>query len=312
MSDLVPCLPVGYRSRPATVADVPAIHELVAAAERARGDGGRAETDLDRVAADLARPGLDLATDTLLVHDAAGALAGRAWVNRRSEVDVHPAHRGRGLGAALLDWVDDRARRAGTGQVVQTVPDDDTAAVALVTSRGYTPMVTAWLLGIALAGEPAVPEPPAGVTVRHFRPGDERATHRLTEDAFDEWQQRRRSYDEWALLTVGRETFAPGMSPLAFAGGELVGAVLSLDVPDADEGYVERVAVRRDHRNRGVARLLLRHAFRDFHRRGRRGCTLWTHSDTGARALYERVGMTVRRSATVYRKRLETVAAQGL
>lgn len=302
MSGLVPHLPDGYRSRPATAADVPGIQALVAAAERAL--HGRVQTDTDTVAADLARPGLDPTTDTLLVYDRDGVLAGRAWVNRRSEVDVHPDHRGRGLGGALLDWVDARARDAGAGQVVQTVPDDDAAAVALVTSRGYAPMVTAWLLGIALPTEPSVPEAPDGVTVRHYRDGDGPDVHRLTEDAFDEWQQRRRSYDEWALTTVARETFAPTLSPLAYAGTDLIGAVLSLDVPDDDEGYVERVAVRRDHRNRGVARLLLRHAFRDVWRTGRRGCTLWTHSDTGARALYERVGMSVRRSATVYRRTL--------
>jgi mycothiol synthase len=36
------------------------------------------------------------------------------------------------------------------------------------------------------------------------------------------------------------------------------------------------------------------------------GCTLWTHSDTGALSLYQRVAMTVRRSATVYGKTLDT------
>lgn len=69
---------------------------------------------------------------------------------------------------------------------------------------------------------------------------------------------------------------------------------------DGAEGRVQRVAVRRDHRGRGIARLLLLEAFGAFHRRGRRACTLWTHSDTEALALYERVGMTVRRSSTVY------------
>jgi ribosomal protein S18 acetylase RimI-like enzyme len=93
---------------------------------------------------------------------------------------------------------------------------------------------------------------------------------------------------------------------VAFERDQLVGAVLSLDVPDADEGYVERVAVRRDHRNRGIARVLLRQAFRDFYQQGRRTCTLWTHSDTGALSLYERVGMTTRHSSTVYRKALDT------
>ena len=122
----------------------------------------------------------------------------------------------------------------------------------------------------------------------------------------DEWQQRRKPYAEWARLTVGRTTFAPWASPLAFEGDRLVGAVLSLDTgdPDGGEGYVERVAVRRDHRDRGIARLLLREAFRAFYLQGRRSCVLWTHSDTGALALYERIGMTVRRSSTVYGKPL--------
>ncbi|HEY1179679.1 MAG TPA: GNAT family N-acetyltransferase, partial [Phytomonospora sp.] len=141
--------------------------------------------------------------------------------------------------------------------------------------------------------------------------GDERAVHVLVEDAFDDWQERRKDFDEWARTTVGRSTFAPGVSPLAFAGEELVGAVLSLDDPDSPDGYIERVAVRGDHRGRGVAALLLRHAFDGFHRRGRAACTLWTHSHTGAVALYERVGMTVRRSSTVHRKDLHDTLPSG-
>ncbi|MCZ0972294.1 GNAT family N-acetyltransferase [Streptomyces albulus] len=145
---------------------------------------------------------------------------------------------------------------------------------------------------------------PADLTVRLFRPGDERAAHRLIEDAFAAWQPRRKSYAEWARHTVERPAFAPGLSSLAFVDGQLVGAVMSLDLPETGEGYVEQVAVRPDHRNRGIARLLLRHAFRAFHRHGRRRCTLWTHSNTGALELYLRVGMTVARSSTVFRKGL--------
>jgi mycothiol synthase len=302
--DLSPRLPAGYQSRPATTADVSAIHRLVTACEGELQD--RAETDLDAIAAVLARPGLDPASDTLLVHVPAGELIGWAWVNRRSEVDVHPDHRGRRVGSFLLAWVEARARQAGSQRIVQTVPDNDLAATALLRSHGYEPMVTAWQLEIAMPSEPAVLEPPAGITVRSFQPGDEPAAYQLTEDAFDEWQERRKSYQEWALLTVGRATFAPALSSVALDGDQLVGAVLSLDVPYADEGYVERVAVRRDHRNQGIALVLLRHSFHAFYRQGRRTCTLWTHSDTGALALYERVGMTVRHSSTVYRKVLTT------
>jgi len=287
---------------PPPPADVPVIHGLVAACEREL--YGRAVTDLDGIAADFARPGLDPALDTVLVHGPAGEPVGRAWVNRRSKVDVHPAHRGRGLGSSLLDWAETRARQVGSGRLVQTVPDSDRAACALLRSRGYDTLATSWLLEIAMPVEPVVPEAPTGITVRPFRSGNERAVHRLVEDAFDEWQERRRSYEEWALLTVERDTFAPAVSPVAFCGDRMVGAVLSLDIPGTDEGYIERVAVHRDHRNQGIARLLLQHTFRGFHRQHRRTCTLWTHSGTGALSLYERVGMTVRRSSTVYSKAL--------
>ncbi|WP_263103014.1 GNAT family N-acetyltransferase [Kitasatospora sp. DSM 101779] len=298
----MPELPAGYRGRAARVEDVPVILGLVAACEREL--YGCVEIDRGGIEADLARPGMELAADTLLVHDTQGRPAARAWVDRRSEVDVHPEHRGRGLGAALLDWAEARARQTGTPRIVQTVPDGDAGGVALVRSRGYGPLVRAWLLEFAMPEEPGLPEPPDGVTVRPFRPGDGPAVHRLTEDAFAEWQPRRKAYEEWARHTVERPTFAPGMSPLAFVDGRVVGAVLSLDLPDTEDGYIERVAVHADHRNRGIARVLLRHAFLAFHRAGRRSCTLWTHSGTGALGLYERVGMTVRRSATTFVKDL--------
>jgi mycothiol synthase len=298
-------LPAGYRWRPATTGDVGAIHRLVAAYEHEV--YGRALTGADRITAELTLPGLRPQDDTVLLHDGTGTPAGYGWVKgRRARVHVHPGHRGRGLGGALLAWTETRARCAGGDRLAQTVPDGDGAAAALLRAGGYSRLVTEWQLQIALPHEPEVPDPPAGITVRPFRPGDEQAAYRLTEDAFDEWQPRRKSYSEWARHTVERATFLPSASPLAFAGGRLVGAVLSLDVPGHDEGYVERVAVRRDHRDRGIARTLLREAFRTFHRLGRPACTLWTHSGTGALSLYERLGMTVRHGTTVYGKPLVT------
>ncbi|MFD5478704.1 GNAT family N-acetyltransferase [Streptomyces hawaiiensis] len=298
-------LPIGYRCRPATADDVAAIHGLVASCERALHGG--AATGADSIAADLARPELDPRSDTLLVRDDAGVPAGWGWVHggRRSAIDVHPGHRGRGLGSSLLTWAEARARQTGSARLVQSLPDGDTAAVRLLRSRGYAPFVTEWLLEIAMPTEPAVPEPPPGVTVRPFRPGDERAAYQLTEDAFGAWQKRRKPYEEWARLTVERATFAPALSPVAFAAGHMVGAVLALDVPGSGEGYIDRVAVRRDHRGRGIARVLLRESFRAFHRHGRRTCVLWTHSATDALSVYRRLGMTVRRSSTVYGRELD-------
>ncbi|MFF1838159.1 GNAT family N-acetyltransferase [Streptomyces sp. NPDC058231] len=307
MNDLsVPRLPAGYRSRPASVADAGEIHRLVAACEREL--LGSAETGLDAVTADLVRPGPGAAVDTLLVYGPAGELAGRVWLNggRKCAIDVHPGHQGRGLGGRLLDWAEDRARRAGSGRLAQTVSGSDRAAVALLRTRGYGPFVTQWQMEIVMPAEPGVAETPEGITVRTFRHGDERAAHRLTEDAFDEWQQRRKSYDEWARLTVERPTFATAASHMAFAGDEMIGAVLALDTQSSAEGYIDRVAVRADHRHRGIAGALLRETFRTFYLRGQSTCTLWTHSGTSALPLYERVGMTVRRTSAVYGKALTT------
>jgi len=231
-------------TRPATAADAPAIFELVAAC------AGAAELDPDSVVADLGRPALDLARDTVLVLDPAGDPVGWAWVHlgRRARVDVRTDHLGRGLGTRLLGWTEARARELGSQRIGQNVADANLAAAALLRGHGYEPRATNWLLEIAMTAEPAVPEPPpSGVLIRPFRSGDGPAVHRLIEDAFNEWQQRPRQYDEWAQLL---------------------------------------------------------HAFRGFYRHGRRSCALWTHSDTQAFSLYQRLGMTVRETATHFSRAL--------
>ena len=291
-------------TRPAEPADAPAIHDLIAAGERRH--GGRVVTALDGVEADLARPTLDRAHDTLLVHDPRGTLAAWAWmhIGKRAGVHVHPEHEGRGLGTRLLAWSESRARATGSADVGQTIDDANAPAGALLHGNGYRPTATQWQLAIDLpAAPPPGPALPPGLTVRAFRTGDERATYAMVENAFMDWQERHRGYEEWSRLTIGRDTFAAALSPLVFDGERLVGAVLSLD-RSGTEGHVERVAVDREYRRRGIAQTLLRNAFAGFAGAGKQTCVLWTHSKTGALGLYQRAGMTVRHSATHLRKPL--------
>jgi mycothiol synthase len=295
-----PAVPAGFSCRAATAADASAICRLIEAGQREF--VGQTEIALDEVEAILGRPGTDLAVDTLVVHDPAGELAAWAWVNRgrRSQVDVDPGHRGWGLGSGLVEWVEARSVELGSELVSQTVEDGDRAGSELLRARGYDVLATNWMLEMPASEEPVVPELPADITVRPFHEGDGQAAHVLIQDAFDDWQMRRHEYDEWARLSIERSSFAPLLSPLAFADDELIGAALCLDLPGSDEGYVEQFAVRRDHRGKGLARALLVHASLGFYREGRRNLTLWTHSGTGALAMYERLGMTVRRSTTVF------------
>jgi ribosomal protein S18 acetylase RimI-like enzyme len=96
----------------------------------------------------------------------------------------------------------------------------------------------------------------------------------------------------------------PELSPVAFAGDELVGVAICLALPDSEAGHVEQVAVRRDQRGKGIARALIAQASLGFYRQGRPDLVLWTHSGTGALAMYERLGMTVQHSTTVFSRKL--------
>ena len=293
-------VPPGFSSRPATVDDADAIYQLVAAAEIEW--HGRAEAVQDQVAADLRRPELRLEQDTLLVHAPDGELAGWAWVHlgKRAQIEVHPSYHGLGIGTALLDWAEQRSREVGSDWLAQAVDDQDKAGTVLLRSRGYDVLATNWLLERPL--DPTVlRDLPDGLTLTPYNETQARAVHELIEDAFSGIRSRRKSYDEWARLTVERPSFRPNASTLAYAGDELVGVVIALDLPDTNEGYVEQLAVRADHRNKGIARAMLDDTCAEFRRLGRRTCILWTHSGTGALGMYEHLGMRVRRSTTVYR-----------
>ncbi len=82
---------------------------------------------------------------------------------------------------------------------------------------------------------------------------------------------------------------------LAEHDGEVVGGAFLID---SDEIWVDKLAVRRDHRHRGIARALLQVAFQRGFDRGYTATTLSTDSNTGALTLYERIGMRVRESYT--------------
>jgi GNAT superfamily N-acetyltransferase len=103
---------------------------------------------------------------------------------------------------------------------------------------------------------------------------------------------------------IRHNAFAPEVSRLAFDGDELVGAALAFDYAETGEGWVQQLATKATHRHRGIARALLSVVFREFYERGKTKSGLSTESRTGALSVYERVGMSVRRSYTRYSKPL--------
>jgi mycothiol synthase len=301
-----PAFPSGLASRSATVDDVDAVTELVAASDLQ--DDGVVEIDRDDVAADFINPVVDLDRDTLLVFDSTALVACALIEPDRGTVwaDVHPGHRGLGIGSAVLAWTEARAREAGCTAVRQGKSDANAGAADLFRRNGYAPTWTSWLLELRMGDqEPPEPTVPEGIGIREFTPGiDDRQVHRLIDDAFT-WEGRfPQPYEQWASFTIDRETFAPKLSSVALDSDEIVGALIFLDYGSEEEGHVHQLAVKKSHRNRGIGRALLQQAFRRLHQTGRRVCTVATDSRTGALALYERVGMRIRRSYTNYMKKL--------
>ena len=75
-------------------------------------------------------------------------------------------------------------------------------------------------------------------------------------------------------------------------------------IEDPSTIWVSELAVARAHRGRGLARALLTRSFSYAWRTGLGRCGLGTDARTGARGLYEHVGMHVRRTAWDYKKPL--------
>ena len=181
-------LPPAFTARPVNHDDLDAVLDLVRSCEAH--DTGSADLDREDLEADWHRPAMDLATMTLAVFEGDVMVAEAEVVKHRGEVSVRPEHRGRGIGTALLPWVEGAARAQGS-YVRQIVNDRATDAAALLLAHGYDEAFTSWILAIALDDEPAVPVLPAGVGFRDYRPGEDDAKiHRLVEDAFGEWDLR--------------------------------------------------------------------------------------------------------------------------
>lgn len=251
-------------------------------------------------------PSIDLERDAIGLR-AGGELVAVGLVedSRHAYVHVLPAWRGRGIGSWMLRWTQAAARAAGHTETGQTIADGRSDAVALLLADGYTPRWESWAFAIAIAGDPGPPPLPPGYSIRAGVPGsdDERAAHRVVDEAFAEWPDRRAwPFEDWRAETLLR----PGIEPDDLALLEHDGAVVGVAATYADpaELWIDQLAVARAHRGRGLGRALLVHAFGSAWRRGLPSCGLSTDSRTGARGLYEHAGMRIRHSFTQLAKPL--------
>ena len=289
-------LPATLTTRPLQPSDSTAIYRLMADAELH--DIGSVEIEEEDIIAEWQRPSYDLAGSSVGVLDPADGDRIVAYAELmgadRYDVAVHPDVRGRGIGTWLAGWIRDLARERGSKIVGMPVPQGS-AGDRLLAELGYHVRWTSWVLRLP-EGRTIEERPlPDGYSLRIATEADREQVWQVTEDAFLEWSDRERS----TLEDFGAEVWQrPGFEPwhlqvVVGPEGDVVGSVFSTlsEIDGTKETYVSRLAVSRDHRNRGLAQALLVAAFGSGREHGAVSSCLSTDSRTGALTLYEKVGM---------------------
>jgi mycothiol synthase len=307
----------GFTVRPPVPADAQAVATIIRACEEAY--WGKGEVTADDVRDDWAHsPNFRLDTDAWLVLKD-GQPVGCADLSSRQPIRlggfcrVHPTFRGQGIEEHLLRLVEARARELAPAAPdgLRVVLDSETAAQdhegrAIYEAHGFQAIRHFWRMVRDLSEEPAPPTWPEGITVRPIVVGqDDFLVYSTNRDAFqDHWGHYPAPFETWRDARMSGMYFDPSLWFLAMDGEEAAGVLLCVQTPEVC--WVANLGVRRPWRRRGLGEALIRHAFGEFYRRGRKEVVLGVDaaSPTGAVALYERAGMTVSQEHVVYEKEL--------
>ncbi|SCG41650.1 GNAT family N-acetyltransferase [Micromonospora halophytica] len=311
-------LPAGWTARRPTLDDVPAILALVHAADTFA--IGYPDFEAEDVKAALAAPHFDPARDSWLVSDPQSRVVGCTLIDNptgvgREFIDVYvDPERAGSLRALLLartlDRVAERAAERGLPALTvrTTVHAPETRWAGELVEAGFTRVKRYVRMSRPLAGLPAEPPPPPGVTVRPLRADDEvdlRLFHRIFDTAFrdtpdyepvgfDQWREQLPGYtkvwDEWFVAEVD---------------GEPAGALQSSgQALDQDSGWVRTLSVLPAYRRRGVGAALLRRAFTTYAAKGRSAAGLGVDlaNPTSPATLYRSVGLREEYWADMYER----------
>jgi ribosomal protein S18 acetylase RimI-like enzyme len=304
----------GATWRPLAEADAAAYARLSEACRVV--DGGSEVTTEETARRELTDPHAPMATNTACLASDNGELLACAVVHERLEGRTarrvflwgltHPAHRGRGIGAALVGWAELRGREvlaAAPGDLPRLLEafceENVTDAIDLHRRFGFRPV--RWYRDMRRDLREPVPAEPslADLRVVGFDPGWTERLRLAHNEAFrDHWGSEPLPADVFGRNFVGDPRFRADLSFLVLDGEELAGYTINY-VAEEDwaatgvrEGWIGQLGVRRPWRRRGVATALLLRSLAVFRAAGLEAASLGvdTENPTGAVGLYERVG----------------------
>jgi mycothiol synthase len=297
--------------RAITASDLPAVHALMRRIEKH--DGLPFATPIAEVEEWRDEPYFDLAADTRLAEDSGEVVAwGRIWHQPSGEREqrayaiggVDPAHRGLGLGTALLTWQIERAGerlRAGPAHLPRYLRaqafDFQAANLRLHARCGLAPVRYNDELLRDLEAIPPRPDVP-GIAIVPWDAALSEAARVAQNEAFaDHWGSTERDPASWEHDLAGYGSRLD-LSFFALDGGRVVGVCRNGSFPGDEgvtgrrDGWIMNLSVVRSHRKRGIASALIVASLEAFRAAGFTHSALGVDSanPTGAYGVYERLG----------------------
>lgn len=310
--------------RPLTPADAPALFDLISTAEEA--DQAPQRFSADEVVEMFEGDWKDLEKDTLGGFDSSGVLRAYAMTEvrpgDRSTVraflrgSVHPEWRGRGIGRAILAWMEGRGRqqlaRCGKdlpARLAVFVEENARDQRRLYAAAGFSPI--RWYTDMRRDLSVPVPVVELDPTLRVVpwsEELDEQVMHAHNEAFGDHWGSEPHTLESWRQHG---SHFMPGWSFVALdssADNAVVGYVISsryeqdFAVQGFTCGYTELLGVRAPWRGRKVAAALLARTMQAFADDGMEYACLGvdTANPTGAKGLYAALGYQATHGSIMY------------
>lgn len=231
-----------------------------------------------------------------------------------------PAWRRKGIGAAMLGWVENRLR-----VVNEALPSTDevflqnfsnsenNGLVAMLEKCGYKP--ARYFVEMVRPDLENIPDYPLpdGLEVRSALPEHYRAIWEADQEAFrDHWGYSEPTEEDYQSWLGNKTLFQPDLWQIAWEvkTNEVVGQVKAFINAAENEkynrkrGYTEFISVRRPWRKQGVARALIVRSLRLQKERGMAESSLGADSEniSGATRVYEDCGFRVTKRSAIYRK----------
>jgi GNAT superfamily N-acetyltransferase len=324
-----------YKLRPYTSLDAASVVGVINAASRKTLGYPRAV--VDAVGNVRAHRFVPFTSEKVVAVNAGDRVAGYAYYTGDNKIvaetggAVHPDHWNRGIGTALLQWAEERAKDtsrwapAGVRTVLQTsLYATETEVIVLVREHGYIP-VREWVhLEVELTEPPMVSSLPSSLTLREMDlDHDWDIVAPVMDEAFiDHWgsiaagflesenAQPSEDQPEETPEPPADESYsnAPGYCFIVLDGDTVAGGILcnAKLVERNDTGRVGSLFVRPAYRKRGVARALMLKAFEAFWKNGFRRVITDTdaNSFTDSTKLYKGLGMKSYQAEFTYEKEI--------